>query len=262
MEISLSMKLDLSTQISNWIRNYAKACNKILIIGVSGGIDSAVTSILCANTFIKTCVISIPILQNENQLLRAREHCVYLEEKYSNVEYIEMDMTVPFLSLKTIFDRTHYNNELGLANTKSRLRMITLYQIASSLDGIVVGTGNKIEDFGVGFFTKYGDGGVDISPIGDLMKSEVRQLAKDLGVSQNIIDAKPTDGLWNDDRTDEDQLGITYDELEYAMCLDVLSLNENANLFNDEQQKILNVYRDHRNKNLHKMIAIPTFKKL
>ena len=241
--------------ISNWIKNYA-IDNKIdaLVIGISGGIDSAVTSTLCAKTNIPTYVVSLPIHQNKNQLELANLHINWLTKNFKNVHPINV-------SLSKIFDLfvsnipNDFKNSLSDANTRSRLRMTTLYYLAQAKNGIVVGTGNKIEDFGVGFFTKYGDGAVDISPIGNLKKSEVYALAQILGILPDIIKAPPTDGLWADDRTDEDQLGCTYEELEWAMEFD-------GTPNNDRERQILEKYRSLHNKNKHKMTPIPVFGKV
>ena len=227
-------------QIKNWIKSYSvESKTTSLIVGISGGIDSALTSTLCAETGLKTILVSMPIHQNPSQLRRANNHMMFLESKYKNVELIETDLTELFTTFKKLFNLP---NELALANSRARLRMTTLYQIAQTNGGLVVGTGNKVEDFGVGFFTKYGDGGVDISPIADLMKSEVKKLASKLGVDPEIISAKPTDGLWEDDRTDEDQLGATYDELEWAM-----EKINTSGPFTDRQQKVLKIYNKFNN---------------
>ena len=243
-------------EISEWIKKYCKK-NKLtsLIIGISGGIDSALVSTLCAETGLDTYILSMPIKQKEDQLSRARNHADWLKSKYNNVKFIEVELTNLFDAFKTTIP-TNYHTDLSLANTRSRLRMVTLYQYAGALKGIVVGTGNKIEDFGVGFFTKYGDGGVDISPIADLTKTEVRQLAKQLGINQDILNAAPTDGLWDTDRTDEDQLGASYEELEWAMDYK----GENNNLSN-RQQEVLKIYKKFNKMNKHKMVKIPIYKK-
>jgi len=183
-------------KISRWILDYAKK-NKLksLVVGVSGGIDSAVVSTLCCQTGLETYVISMPIHQKKDQLDRAISHCKWLEDNYKNTTFIEIDLTDIFDNFSSAF-KEEFKTNLSLGNSRSRLRMVTLYQIAGSKEGIVIGTGNKIEDFGVGFFTKYGDGGVDISPIADLTKTEVRSLGSELGISNSIIEANPTDGLW------------------------------------------------------------------
>jgi len=241
--------------IIKWIKGYTKDNNiKSLVIGVSGGIDSALTSTLCAETGVPTLVVSMPIYQNTTQLTRANKHIEWLCGKYGNVNVLEKDLTTLFDEFKGLFSEY---NELALANSRARLRMATLYQIAQMNNGIVVGTGNKVEDFGVGFYTKYGDGGVDISPIADLMKSEVRQLAKELGVSDEIINAAPTDGLWGDSRTDEDQLGATYDELEWAM-----SFKGKKEDLLGRQKEIYYIYNKLHKLNKHKMVPIPIYKKI
>lgn len=247
----------MKENIIKWIKEYAKDSNiKSLVIGISGGIDSALTSTLCAETGIKTLIVSMPIHQDPTQLTRARNHIEWLCDKYDNVNTLEKDLTPLFEEFKGLFSK---HNALALANSRARLRMTTLYQIAQMNNGIVVGTGNKIEDFGVGFFTKYGDGGVDISPIADLMKSEVRELARELGVSDEILKASPTDGLWGDDRTDEDQLGATYDELEWAMEYIHSRYYKGTLELTARQQEVLKIYEDNNKKNKHKMNPIPVY---
>jgi NAD+ synthase len=242
--------------ISNWLNDYIENANlKAFVVGISGGIDSALTSTLCSMTGKKTIVVSMPIYQNPKELERANHHIKWLEEKYTNVEKIEVDLTETFEHFKNLFVS---EDSLALANSRSRLRMTTLYQIASMETGLVAGTGNKVEDFGVGFFTKYGDGGVDISPIADLTKSEVRKLSKELGIIQKIIDAPPTDGLWDDGRTDEQQLGATYTELEWAMEFDSNNVDF---LLTERQKEVLEIYNKFHNQNKHKMVQIPIFKK-
>ena len=245
----------LEKEISIWLKNYLIKNNlNSFVIGISGGIDSAVTSTLCAMTECKTIVVTMPIHQNPNETDRGVEHCLWLSDKYKNIESVNIDLTVVYNQFKNTMPKK-FINQLSLANTRARIRMSTLYLIAGSSKGIVVGTGNKVEDFGVGFFTKYGDGGVDISPIADLMKSEVYELGEKLKIVDSIMNAKPTDGLWDDGRTDEDQLGISYDELEWAMSL------KNHKDLTEEQQKIINIYNMHKIANLHKMKSIPIFKK-
>jgi len=241
-------------QISNWLKDYLESNNlDCFIIGISGGIDSALTSTLCAQTGKKTLVISMPIYQAQDQLQRAHNHIDWLKEKYSNVESFEFDLTNTFETFKSLFP---IENKLALANSRSRLRMVTLYQIAGTYKGLVVGTGNKVEDFGVGFFTKYGDGGVDISPIADLTKTEVRQMAKELGIIEEILLAKPTDGLWEDDRSDEDQIGATYEELEWAM-----EFKGNSQELFDRQKEVYYIFNKLNSQNKHKINPIPVFKK-
>ena len=214
---------ELKTNIISWIEKYAISNNiESLVVGVSGGIDSAVVSTLCAETGLKTYVLSMPLLSKIDSDKLSDAHTKVLEEKYNNVTRIRVDLSGVYdkfiHSLNWWTESLDYtSNELANANTKSRLRMVTLYQIAGTVGGIVVGTGNKVEDYGVGFYTKYGDGGVDIAPIADLYKTEVWMLGEHLGIDERIISAPPTDGLWDDGRTDEDQIGATYAELEHAM---------------------------------------------
>ena len=235
------------TFIKDWILNYVNSMPKkaeSLVIGISGGIDSSVSSTLSAMTGLKTIVLSMPIKQKSAQHDLSLKHQEWLKQNFKNVEGI----TVELDSLFSTFEKTlkDFNSLHGMANSRARLRMTTLYQVAAANNGIVVGTGNKVEDFGVGFYTKYGDGGVDISPIADCNKTEVWQLGKELKILQEIIDAPPTDGLWDDGRTDEGQLGLSYKELEEAM--------ENENSKNREK------YIQIRNANLHKMDPIPVCK--
>jgi NAD+ synthase len=248
----------LVVDISNWILEYAEKNNiSTLVVGVSGGIDSAVTSTLCAKTGLRTVVVNMPINQDISQYNLSNQHINWLTSKWSNVESHIIDLSDSYDILSTKL--TEYNvSELSLANTRARLRMSTLYALAGSTNGIVVGTGNKVEDFGVGFFTKYGDGGVDISPIADLYKSEVYSLAESLQIIQPIQDAPPTDGLWNDGRTDEDQIGATYEELEWAM-----NEIENPSLekeLNERLAEVMRIYLNFNHMNSHKMNPIPIFK--
>ena len=233
--------------ISNWIKSYVDQMpNKArsLVIGISGGIDSSVSSTLSAMTGIRTIVLTMPIKQIENQHSLSLKHQKWLVEKFKNVEAHTISLDKLFETFSSTLNK--FDNEHGFANSRARLRMATLYQVAAANNGIVVGTGNKVEDFGVGFYTKYGDGGVDISPIADCNKSEVWELGKELGILNEIIDAPPTDGLWNDGRTDEGQLGFKYNELEDAM------INPNSP-HKAEYEKI-------RRQNLHKMEPIPVCK--
>ena len=233
--------------IKDWIVNYVNSMPKkadSLVIGISGGIDSSVSSTLCAMTGIKTIVLTMPINQKVDQHDLSLKHQKWLKDKFNNVEGYTISLDELFNSFKSSL--SEFDNEHGMANSRARLRMTTLYQVASANNGIVVGTGNKIEDFGVGFYTKYGDGGVDISPIGDCNKSDVWELGKELNILKDIIEAAPTDGLWDDGRTDEGQLGMSYKELEEAMR------NENSN----NRDKYLKI----RKANLHKMEAIPVCK--
>ena len=248
--------------ITKWIKTYVTK-NKIstLVVGISGGIDSSVVSALCAQTGLKTIVVQMPIRQNKKLDNRSSMQAGWLLERYrENVTHMSMDLTPvysafenkvgPFCSLE---QEPNESEQLAFANSRARLRMMTLYQIAQSYGGIVVGTGNRIEDFGVGFFTKYGDGGVDISPIGDCMKTAVWDMGREFGLPQEIIDAEPTDGLWTDGRTDEDQLGMTYPELELAMT----QAETNSGVDNAQEKKNLKRYREIRARNLHKMMPIP-----
>jgi len=256
---------NLADQITNWIKEYAvKHCLDSLCVGVSGGIDSAVVSTLCARTGLPTFVLSMPIRQKADQHTLSVDHCISLLEKYDNVHWETHDLTKAFESFENMFPNA---DGLTMANTRSRLRMVTLYAIAQSNRGIVVGTGNKVEDFGVGFYTKYGDGGVDISPIADLTKTEVWALGAELGVDQRIIDAAPTDGLWDDGRVDQDQLqGLSYAQLERAMYLQNL-IDSTANAaepftaLDANETRLLEQYNKIRKPNLHKMMPIPVFKK-
>ena len=232
------------TYISNWIKDYAISLPfnpPSLIIGVSGGIDSAVTSTLCAKTGLKTIAVSMPIKQNQSQHDLSLRHLKWLEDSFDNVEIMTIELDEVFKSFE--LRMTNFNNKLAFANSRSRLRMVTLYQIAQSNKGIVVGTGNKVEDFGVGFYTKYGDGGVDISPIADCSKTDVWNMGKSLGIMNEIIEAAPTDGLWDDSRNDESQLGLTYEQIEEAM--------------NNSNSKYYDKYLKIREPNLHKMKPIP-----
>ena len=245
--------------ITKWIQDYArKAKIDTLVVGISGGIDSSVVSALCAETGLKTIVVQMPIRQNRKlDNLSSAQAGWLLEQHPNNVTHMSMDLTPVF----TAFEKklTPFgDSELAFANSRARLRMMTLYQIAQSHGGIVVGTGNRVEDFGVGFFTKYGDGGVDISPIGDCMKTEVWDMGRELGLLKEIIDAPPTDGLWADGRNDEDQLGMTYPELEKAMLQDTY---EEIGLYATAPEKRLRKrYREIRARNLHKMEPIPVCK--
>ena len=244
--------------ISNWIKDYANKMPskaKSLVIGISGGIDSSVSSTLSAMTGIKTIVLTMPIRQKGNQHDLSLKHQEWLLKNFKNVEVHTVNLDKLFETFSSTLSK--FDNELGFANSRARLRMTTLYQVAAANKGIVVGTGNKVEDFGVGFYTKYGDGGVDISPIADLLKSEVFKIAHHLGIISSIQKAKPTDGLWDDDRSDEDQLGATYDELEWAM--NYLEVSSENNL-SDRQKKVLEIYSGHHQTNLHKMNPIPVCK--
>ena len=239
--------IELKKRIVSWIKDYADSNGiKSLVVGVSGGIDSAVVSTLCAETGLPTYALTMPLLSKKENTALSDGHALGLVKRYSNVTNVNVDLTETYKVFNLFVDDTFTKNELANANTKSRLRMVTLYQVAGSVGGIVVGTGNKVEDYGVGFYTKYGDGGVDIAPIADLYKTEVRELGSYLRVRREIIDAKPTDGLWEDGRSDEDQIGATYAELEEAM--------ENG------MGKAVDILSRFNRQNRHKMEPIPTFK--
>ena len=238
---------ELKVRIVNWLKDYYwKYDIKAFVVGVSGGIDSAVVSTLCAETGFPTYVLTMPLHSKEGNTELSDAHAKALMKKYSNVRVVNIDLSNTYESLLFDIDQDFVNNKLANANTKSRLRMVSLYQVAGSVGGIVVGTGNKVEDYGIGFYTKYGDGGVDIAPIADLYKSEVWELGEYLDVDQRIVDAKPTDGLWDDGRNDEDQIGATYVELEEAM--------------ENKTGVALNILEEYNKKNKHKMEPIPTFK--
>ena len=237
----------LKFDIDRWLKDYYYMyAIKAFVVGVSGGIDSAVVSTLCAETELPTYVLTMPLHSKKENTKLSDAHAKALMKKYSNVRVVNIDLSDTYESLLFNIDQDFVNNKLANANTKSRLRMVSLYQVAGSVGGIVVGTGNKVEDYGVGFYTKYGDGGVDIAPIADLYKTEVWELGKHLGVDERIINAKPTDGLWSDSRTDEDQIGATYEQLEEAMEYN--------------RGPALDILNEYNRKNSHKMNPIPTFK--
>ena len=233
--------------ITDWINNYCDSASykpEALVVGISGGIDSSVVSTLCANTGRKTIVLTMPIKQIKSQHDLSLTHAKWLKQKYKNVEHHLLEMDKIFTSFSQVLN--NFDNEHGYANSRARLRMATLYQVAAANKGIVVGTGNKVEDFGVGFYTKYGDGGVDISPIADCNKTQVWELGRYLGVSDDIINTPPTDGLWDDGRNDVQQLGMSYEDLEKAM--------------EDKNDPNYKKYLEIREKNLHKMNPIPICK--
>jgi len=247
--------------IINWLKEYAtNAKVNGFVLGVSGGIDSALTSTLCAKTGLPTLCIEMPIHQAESQVSRAEEHIKQLKERFSNVSEVRVNLTSTFEDFKNVLPEAEISTKLdvSLANTRARLRMTTLYYFAGLHGLLVTGTGNKVEDFGVGFYTKYGDGGVDLSPIADLMKSEVYDLAAYLGISDSIQTAKPTDGLFGDSRTDEDQIGASYDELEWAMKMQ--DENKTVNDFSDRKKEVFKIYNRLNSINQHKMIPIPICK--
>jgi len=246
----------LASHIVQWLAAYCREAQQAgFIVGISGGVDSALTSTLCAKTGLKTLLLSMPIHQQASQLKRARNHMDWLQANYSNVERMEVDLTTAFECLRNSFPKDAAACELSMANTRSRLRMTTLYAIGQTHRCLVAGTGNKIEDFGVGFYTKYGDGGVDLSPIADLTKTEVWDVSKYLGISEEITNAKPTDGLWGEDRTDEDQLGASYPELEWAM-----DFTGDESSLTARQCEVLGIYRRFNRVNRHKMEPIPVCK--
>ena len=241
------------THISNWLSDYAKTSGlKGFVIGISGGIDSAVTSTIIAKTGLPLICVEMPIHQHKEQVERGKEHIKWLKKKFQNVSSTELNLTLVYDKFISQIPNNENTNKLALVNTRSRLRMMTLYYFAQANNSLVVGTGNKVEDFGIGFFTKYGDGGVDVSPIADLLKTEVYILGKELGVNNDILIAPPTDGLWGDDRTDESQIGATYPELEWAMQFygDKKSLNK-------REIEVLKIYTQLNRSNKHKMNAIP-----
>jgi len=248
----------VNEHIVNWLKTYANNAKvNGFVVGISGGVDSAVTSTLCAQTGLTTLCLEMPIHQAKNQVSRAREHIEQLMKRFSNVGYAEANLTPIYEGFKTEMpvgeNEEKYN--LSLANTRARLRMTTLYYYAGIQGLLVAGTGNKVEDFGVGFYTKYGDGGVDLSPIADLMKSDVYELGKYLEIPISIQNAAPTDGLFGDNRTDEDQLGASYDELEWAMLMDEKgSVSED---FKGREKEVFDIYKRLNSVNQHKMKPIP-----
>lgn len=261
---------EVTEHLVSWLKTYAlDNKQKGFVVGVSGGVDSALTSTLCAMTGLPTFLLEMPIHQPASQVTRAQEHMAQLQHRFDNVSSARVDLTPSFDGMITHWEKSNdpHVMHLTLANTRSRLRMLTLYYHAGLRGALVAGTGNKIEDFGVGFYTKYGDGGVDISPIADLTKTEVFALAQHVGVPTSILSAPPTDGLWEDDRSDEDQMGATYPELEWAMdWLEANGVKENGKwIWSDiyatstlpRQQEVLRIYMRMNNANQHKMQPIP-----
>ncbi|MBU46493.1 MAG: NAD(+) synthase [Flavobacteriales bacterium] len=239
------------TYISNWLIEYVNTCNsKGFVIGISGGIDSAVTSVLAAKTGLPLICVEMPIHQNKTEVERGSKHIQWLRENFPNVSSKRIELTSTFDEFITKIPSN--KNKLALANTRSRLRMITLYYLAQDNNSLVIGTGNKVEDFGIGFFTKYGDGGVDISPIADLLKSEVYTLAKELSINDDVIIASPTDGLWMDNKTDEEQIGANYPELEWAM-----DFKGDEGSLSKREKEVLHIYKQLNYANQHKMKEIP-----
>jgi NAD+ synthase len=246
----------LAQHISQWLTEYRQNANSNgFVVGISGGIDSALTSILCALTNAPTICVTMPIKQTKAEFDRANEHMKNLQERFPNVSVQTIDLTQTFEVLESALPLNSTTHPLAMANTRARLRMATLYAIAQANHCLVAGTGNKVEDFGVGFYTKYGDGGVDISPIADLMKTEVFALSKELGVVASIQHAAPTDGLWEDGRSDEDQIGASYPELEWAM-----QFVGDPSTLNTRQKEVLDIYERYHRSNLHKMQPIPVCK--
>jgi NAD+ synthase len=248
----------VNTHIVEWLKTYAEN-SKVngFVIGISGGVDSAVTSTLCAQTGLKVICVEMPIHQAPSHISRAKEHIEQLKNRFPNVTSAVADLTSIFETFKKEVPTTDNENivNLSLANTRARLRMTTLYYFAGIHGLLVAGTGNKVEDFGVGFYTKYGDGGVDLSPIADLMKSEVFQLGAYLKIPNSILTAAPTDGLFGDDRSDEDQLGASYDELEWAMLLTDSEISTNA--FSEREKEVIKIFKRLNQNNQHKMNSIP-----
>ncbi|MEM5565969.1 NAD(+) synthase [Psychroserpens sp. AS72] len=244
--------------IVNWLKDYAtKAGVNGFVIGISGGIDSAVTSTLCAKTGLDLLCIEMPIHQAESHVNRAQEHITQLKERFANVKDTRVDLTPVFEEFKTevSLEGKQTTVDMALANTRARLRMTTLYYHAGLLGLLVAGTGNKVEDFGVGFYTKYGDGGVDLSPIADLMKSEVYKIGKYLNVPESIMNAAPSDGLFGDARSDEDQIGASYPELEWAMTMK--DEGKTVDDFEGRQKEVYHIFMRYNRSNTHKMIPIP-----
>ena len=251
----------IKNHIVDWLKNYANNAKvNGFVVGISGGVDSAVTSTLCAMTGLPTICVEMPIHQAESHVSRGREHIEQLKKRFANVTSIETNLTSVFEMFKSLVPSGNDDGkyQLSLANTRARLRMTTLYYHAGINNSIVAGTGNKVEDFGVGFYTKYGDGGVDVSPIADLMKSEVYELAKHIEVPNSILKAAPTDGLFGDDRSDEDQLGASYDELEWAMI--AYENNRNIEEFTGREAEVFAIYQRLNKNNRHKMDPIPVCK--
>jgi NAD+ synthase len=253
------MQVEKVTQyIISWLKEYASNAGvKGFVIGVSGGIDSAVTSTLCAKTGLPTLCLEMPIHQEKNQVNRATRHISFLKDHFKNVSSTLVNLTPVFSSLKEAVPKVDNEEDrfMSLANTRARLRMTSLYYFAGLKNLLVAGTGNKVEDFGVGFYTKYGDGGVDLSPIADLMKSEVYAIASFLEINNEIQEAPPTDGLWGDDRTDEDQLGASYDELEWAM--NAQEMGKTTEEFHGRKKEVYKTYLKLNKANKHKMDPIP-----
>jgi len=246
----------ITKYISTWLTDYVESSGLSgYVVGVSGGVDSALTATLCAMTGKEVVLVNMPIRQKQEQLDRAANQISVLEERFSNVTGFTVDLTPTFQQLSIDLPDFAEKHSLSMANSRARLRMTTLYAIGQSKGLLVAGTGNKVEDFGVGFFTKYGDGGVDVSPIADLMKTQVFELASFLKINQDILDAPPTDGLWEDDRNDEEQLGATYAELEWAM-----EFKGDTSLLSSRKKEIITIFDKFNRLNKHKMVPIPVCK--
>lgn len=249
---------NVTNHIVKWLKNYATSAKvNGFVIGISGGIDSALTSALCAKTGLPLLCVEMPIHQADSQVSRALNHVSWLQKNFNDVTITKVNLTPVFDSLVNSFPPVKNEEErfMSLANTRARLRMTSLYYFAALKGFLVAGTGNKVEDFGIGFYTKYGDGGVDLSPIADLLKTEVYELAAHLGINQEILNAAPTDGLWGDDRTDEDQIGASYPELEWAMQMD--EEGKSSSDFKGRKKEVFTIYKRLNSSNKHKMIAIP-----
>lgn len=256
----LKNEIKVIAVIRNWLKDYCNSAGMAgFIVGVSGGVDSAVTSTLCAETGCSVWAMNLPIYQKQTQVTLAARHIEWLQDKYPNVTGLKVDLTDPFKALEHTLPED-IQDDLSMANTRSRLRMLTLFAFANHHHLLVAGTGNKVEDFGVGFFTKYGDGGVDLSPIADLLKSEVVAIAAPLGIAKEIINAPPTDGLWDDGRTDEMQIGASYPEIEWAMA-EVDHTGENGDTrktpLTPREKEVLSIYQRFHRTNQHKMVPIP-----
>jgi len=247
--------------IVNWLKDYAnKSGVNGFVIGVSGGIDSAVTSTLCAQTDLPVLCLEMPIHQATSHVSRCQEHLLFLKHKYTNISDCKINLTPVFEAFKSEVSTNSdaVKVDMTLANTRARMRMLTLYYHAGIHNCLVAGTGNKVEDFGVGFYTKYGDGGVDLSPIADLLKSEVYDIGSYLGVPDSIMKAPPSDGLFGDTRSDEDQIGANYDELEWAMKMD--DLHKKITDFSGREREVFQIFKNYNSKNQHKMMPIPVCK--
>ena len=242
--------------ISDWLKTYAQNAGVTgFVIGISGGIDSAVTSTIAAKTGLPIICLEMPIHQNKTQSERGLNHIIWLKKRFDNVTSIDITLSKVFDNFTNLVKSNKNQNKLALANTRARLRMTTLYYFAQINNSLVLGTGNKVEDFGIGFFTKYGDGGVDISPIADLLKTEIYSLGNALGINNEILTAEPTDGLWGDEKTDEEQIGASYPELEWAMVF-----NGDKNSLTKRKKKVLEIYTNLNRANQHKMHSIPICK--